>query len=119
MDFADVGRTGKRLVDHPVLGPLNEAPTIEITFDGRSIAARADDTVAVALLAVGARVFRTMPKTGEQRGGYCFVGRCSDCLVVIDGEPNQMACRIQVREGMRIQRQVGIGTGTQSGEASS
>lgn len=102
----------RRIRHHPVLGPGVEREAIPFTIDGQLAEARDGDTVAAALLAVGCRVFRTMPRTGEARGGYCFIGRCTDCLMIIDGEPNQMACQTIVREGMRIERQHGLGAWT-------
>jgi predicted molibdopterin-dependent oxidoreductase YjgC len=35
------------------------------------------------------------------------MGVCFECLVEIDGVPNQQGCLAQVREGMRIERQLG------------
>jgi sarcosine oxidase subunit alpha len=65
--------------------------------------------VAVALLAAGVRVFRTMPDSGEQRGGFCFAGRCADCLMVIDERNGVRACTTPVREGMAVRTQQGHG----------
>jgi predicted molibdopterin-dependent oxidoreductase YjgC len=36
-----------------------------------------------------------------------MMGVCFDCLVVIDGRPNQQACMVTVRDGMRVERQQG------------
>ena len=36
-----------------------------------------------------------------------MMGVCFECLVVIDGVPNQQACMIEARDGMRIERQLG------------
>lgn len=106
-------RTGvcSRIVDHPVLGRLPDAESIALTFDGVGIPARAGETIAAALLAAGVRVFRTMPRSGEARGGYCMVGRCSDCLVLVDGRPSVRACVTPVRAGMRVSTQCGLGAG--------
>jgi predicted molibdopterin-dependent oxidoreductase YjgC len=100
----------RRIVDHRILGPPAPAPEIVFTFEGRAIQARTGEPIAAALLAAGERVFRTMPKTGEARGGYCFVGRCADCLVVVDGEPNVMACLTPICAGMTVVRQRGPGS---------
>ena len=78
-------------------------------FDGAAISACATDTVASALIAAGYRVFTTAPQDGSARGGFCFVGRCSDCLMVIDGQPGTMACMTPVQEGMSVETQVGLG----------
>lgn len=82
---------------------------VSFSFDGVPIVGRPGEPLAAALIAGGVRVFRTMPKTGEPRGGYCFVGRCADCLVIVDGVPNIRACLEPVREGMRVLPQHGLG----------
>ena len=113
----------RRVRDHPLLGPLPAAPEIPFTFDGRPIAARDGEPIAAALLAAGVRVFRTMPRSGAARGGWCMVGRCTDCLVVVDGQPNVRACIAPVVPGMRVATQRGLGQdawdpdGNQAGES--
>ena len=42
------------------------------------------------------------------RAPYCMIGVCFDCLMKIDGEPNRQACLVTVKEGMKIERQVGV-----------
>jgi len=83
--------------------------TLQFNFDGAAITACDTDTVASALIAAGHRIFAHTSQDGSARGGYCFVGRCSDCLMVIDGQPGTMACMTPVREGMRVETQIGLG----------
>jgi predicted molibdopterin-dependent oxidoreductase YjgC len=99
-----------RILDHPDLEELPLARTVSISIDGREINALEGEPIAAALLVNGIRVFRTMPKTGEARGGYCMIGRCSDCLMQVDGELNVRVCVTLVREGMRIETQHGVGS---------
>ena len=99
----------RRVRDHPLLGPLPAAAEVPFTFDGRPIAARDGESIAAALLAAGVRVFRTMPRSGAARGGWCMVGRCTDCLVVVDGQPNVRACVTPVVREMRVATQRGLG----------
>ncbi len=80
---------------------------IAVLIDGEPIPAREGDTVAAALLAAGRLACRTTPVGGTPRGPYCMMGVCFDCLVVIDGRPNQQGCLVAVREGMRIETQQG------------
>ena len=47
----------------------------------------------------------TNPSTGEKRGPHCLMGVCFDCMVEINGVPNQQGCMVPVEEGMRIRRQ--------------
>ncbi len=81
---------------------------VSFNFDGRELDAIDGEPIAVALLAAGVRVFRTTP-AGHPRGGFCFVGRCADCLMVVDGVPNTRACQTAIRAGMRVETQQGLG----------
>lgn len=97
-----------RIEHHPLLGPPSSPPAVAITFNGVEILARCDEPLIASLLAAGVRVLRTMPRTGEARGGYCMVGRCSDCMVIVDGVPNVRACATPVRAGMVVETQHGL-----------
>lgn len=110
----DVGAT--RITTHPILGDLPRVPLVELTFDGVAVAGRAGEPIAAALIAAGYRVLRTMPRFGDARGGYCMIGRCTDCLVVVDGLPNVPACRTPVSAGQVVRTQHGLGESA-SGEA--
>jgi predicted molibdopterin-dependent oxidoreductase YjgC len=99
----------ERIHDHPILGPLPHAPQVAFTVDGRIIEAREGEPVAAALIAAGVRVFRTMPRFGDARGGYCMVGRCTDCAMTVDGVPSVLACVTPVRAGMDVRTQHGLG----------
>jgi predicted molibdopterin-dependent oxidoreductase YjgC len=80
---------------------------IAMRFEDREIECRRGDMVAAALLAAGVVVQRTSVVSGEDRGPYCLIGNCFECLVEIDGVPNRQACLTPVREGMRVKRQRG------------
>ncbi|MFT4038017.1 MAG: (2Fe-2S)-binding protein, partial [Thermomicrobiales bacterium] len=82
---------------------------IGLTFEGQAIDAYPSDTIASALMAAGVRTFTVTEVAGEQRGGFCFVGRCADCLVIVDGQANQRACTTAVRDGMDVRIQRGHG----------
>lgn len=82
---------------------------ITFSFDGRELTGFADEPIVAALFANGVRVFRTMPKAGAARGGFCFTGRCSDCQMIVDGVPNVMACVTPLVAGMWVETQHGVG----------
>jgi len=63
--------------------------------------------VAAALLAANQRALRKTRFNNNERGVFCGIGVCFDCLVVIDGITNQRACLIEARQGMKVQTQVG------------
>jgi predicted molibdopterin-dependent oxidoreductase YjgC len=107
----------RRIRAHAILGDLPEVEAVTFTLDGRPFHAREGEPIAAALLAAGIRVFRTTPGSGEPRGGYCFVGRCADCLMTVDGILNIRACVTPVRQGMRVQTQHGLGSWEDVAEA--
>jgi D-hydroxyproline dehydrogenase subunit gamma len=63
-------------------------------------------SAAAAVLAAGFDSVRETPVDGCDRGPYCMMGVCFDCLAEIDGIANRQSCMIEVRPGMRINRQM-------------
>ena len=78
---------------------------VSINFEGMDLDVEKGQTVASALLVGGNMVFRSSVASGQPRGPYCMMGVCFECLIEIDGIPNQRACMIPVREAMKIKRQ--------------
>jgi len=99
----------RRVIDHPVLGPAARRSRVTILFAGEPVEAFAGEPVAAALLAAGVRVFRTTSKRREPRQLFCGIGRCTDCVMIVDGQPNVRTCVTPVREGMRVEVQHGRG----------
>ena len=87
--------------------PDSAPASVELWVDGHPIMAREGDTVAAALLAAGYLACRTTPISGSPRGPYCMMGICFDCLVSVDGVPNQQACLTRVRANMQVGLQQG------------
>jgi predicted molibdopterin-dependent oxidoreductase YjgC len=83
--------------------------TGHLSFDGRRVRVEPDQTVAAALWAAGVRSWRTTRETGAPRGIFCGIGVCFDCLVTIDGAPNQRACLVPARPDMVVTTQLGTG----------
>lgn len=61
------------------------------------------EPIAVALWAQGIRVLRVTSVRAEPRGIFCALGRCTDCVMTVDGRPNVRTCVTAVSEGMRIE----------------
>lgn len=83
------------------------AELVTITFEGQALQVPAGETVLASVMAAGMGYNRTSPISGGHRAGYCQMGVCFECLMEIDGIPNQQACSIQVKEGMVVNRQEG------------
>jgi len=79
--------------------------TVSIIFEGKNIDVELGQTVASALLVCGNTFFRSSIVSGQPRAPYCMMGVCFECLLEINGIPNQRACMIPVREAMKIKRQ--------------
>lgn len=75
-------------------------------FEGEKLLVRKGLNVAAALLEANIKQFRQSPISGENRAPFCMMGVCFDCLITIDGLPNQQACMIEVCEGMLVERQL-------------
>ncbi len=80
--------------------------TVTIILDGRPETVPAEVSVAAAVLSTGAKQTRVSPITGEPRSPFCLMGVCYECLMEIDGKKDQQACQMEVREGMKINRQM-------------
>ncbi len=104
----------RRVTEHPIL-ELEKKAEVPIVVDGKTLFAREGETVAAALLANGIRVFRHTAKRHEPRGLFCGIGQCTDCVMEIDGVPNQRTCMTIVRDGMQVRTQVGNGRGAGDG----
>ncbi len=81
-----------------------------VGLGGRLLTAREGQTVAAVLSEAGIRVFR-QTATGKPRGLFCGMGVCFECLVTVDGVPDQRACITPVRPEMEIELQVGSDDG--------
>lgn len=87
----------------------NNSDAVSIDFEGTRLNVPAGITVAAAVMGfTGQKHIRHSPVNGEPRAPYCFMGVCHECLMEINGIPNQQACIIEVKDGMRIKRQTGM-----------
>jgi predicted molibdopterin-dependent oxidoreductase YjgC len=91
-----------RVSKHPVLGDASPGRHVTIWLDGEPLAAVEGEPIAAALLAHGRRVFRRTPRFSEPRGVFCGIGRCTDCIMTVDGVPNVRTCVTPVRDGMVV-----------------
>lgn len=85
----------------------SEKPAITLQVEGKSIVARAGDTLAMALLNAGVTPFRQTPVSDKPRAPLCLMGVCFDCLVEVDGQQNVQSCMLEVKEGMKVLLQHG------------
>ncbi len=94
----------RRLPD-PAGDELRRSESIEFRFDGRRHNGLGGDTIASALAADGVDVLSRSFKYHRPRGVLCAAGRCPNCLVDVDGEPNVRACVTPISPGIRVRSQ--------------
>src|SRR3954469_8685536 len=98
-----------RIEQHVLLGETPASELVSFSFHGIPMTGRSGEPLFAALLANGVRVLRTMPHTDEARGGFCLVGRCADCMLIVDGAPNVRACETPLHPDMGVETQRGLG----------
>nr|WSX49271.1 (2Fe-2S)-binding protein [Streptomyces sp. NBC_00974] len=85
------------------------AETWLLRFDGRELLAHEGQSIAAVLWSAGILAWRTTRETAAPRGAFCGIGSCYDCLVTVNGRPNQRACLVPARPGDRVATQEGTG----------
>ena len=89
-----------------MLGNFNEASVL-FSFENQEVKARVGQSVAAALLANNIRTLR-IDEAGNPKGLLCGIGYCFECRCVIDDQPDQRACMVEAKPGMRVRRQQGL-----------
>ena len=96
-----------RITEHPVLGVPEKNNLVTFLFDGKEIQGYEDEPIAAALKAAGILKHRETTKQHKPRGIFCAIGRCTDCVMVVDGVPNTRTCITPLKAGMIVQTQYG------------
>lgn len=104
-----------RIINHPILGEEKPAKEVQIFVDGKPIVAREGEMIACALVANGIYINRYTMNKHKPRGIYCAIGRCTDCIMTVDGLPNIRTCVTEVKDGMIITSQEGTGIWKEEG----
>lgn len=97
-----------RITEHPVLGSSPEGKKVTFYYDDKPLEGYEGEPIATALKENGVSVHRYTKKNHEPRGIFCAIGRCTDCVMIVDGVPNIRTCITPLKEGMRVQTQYGV-----------
>lgn len=82
------------------LGETERAP-VGIRIDGASVSCLAGDTLLTAMLLNG-RVLRHSEFGDGPRAGFCNMGACQDCWLILSSGERVRACTTEVRDGMVV-----------------
>lgn len=97
-----------RIKEHPILGEQEKGKKVSFTFDGETVEGYEGEPIAAALKAAGVMVHRYTAREHKPRGIFCAIGRCTDCVMVVDGKPNIRTCVTPLKEGMDVKTQYGV-----------
>jgi len=98
-----------RIENHPILGKPSRGKEVSIVVDGQKIYAFEGEMIASALIAAGMKHLRFTSKKKEPRGVFCAIGRCTDCVMEVNGRPNVRTCMTSIEADMVIKTQEGLG----------
>ena len=77
--------------------------SIRIAVDGAEVAGREGQTIAGVLIAAGRRTWRTAD--GAERGVFCGIGVCQDCILTVNGVEGVRACQRAASAGDVVERE--------------
>lgn len=101
-------KENRRIEQHPILGTYEKGRQVTFLYNGKPLQGYEGEPIAAALKAAGVQVFRYTRKRKEPRGIFCAIGRCTDCVMVVDGKPNTRTCITPLKEGMTVETQYGV-----------
>jgi predicted molibdopterin-dependent oxidoreductase YjgC len=81
-----------------------DRPPLSFAVDEEAISARQGDTLLTAMLAAGLGHVRRSEFGDGERAGFCWMGACQDCWVLVEGRGTLRACTTLAEPGMRVIR---------------
>lgn len=97
-----------RIKEHPIL-KYQHGKKVKFWFNGKELEGFDNEPIAAALVASGVKVFSKSIKYHRPRGFFCAIGKCSSCLLKVNGIPNVRTCVTKLEEGMKVEIQKGKG----------
>lgn len=97
-----------RIEEHPILGKQEKGRLVSFTFDGQTLHGFEGEPIAAALKAEGVMTHRYTKKEHKPRGIFCAIGRCTDCVMIVNGKPNVRTCVTPLEENMEVKTQYGV-----------
>ncbi|MBN2599982.1 MAG: FAD-dependent oxidoreductase [Candidatus Thermoplasmatota archaeon] len=98
-----------RIQAHPIID-FKKRKKIPFYYQKKRIIGEQGDTIASALHAAGIKTLTTSLKYGSPRGFFCGIGKCSSCLMRVNGVPNVRTCIVPLKEGIIVEMQDKLAT---------
>jgi sarcosine oxidase subunit alpha len=93
-----------RIREHPVID-FPKRRKLRFRYDKKELEGEEGDTIASALHAAGVRTLTKSLKYDSPRGFFCGIGKCSSCLMRVNGIPNVRTCIAPLKEGISVEMQ--------------
>jgi sarcosine oxidase subunit alpha len=93
-----------RIRSHPIID-FRKRKELPFYYQKKEIIGEEGDTIASALHAAGVRTLTTSLKYESPRGFFCGIGKCSSCLMRVNGVPNVRTCIAPLKEGILVEMQ--------------
>lgn len=97
-----------RIEEHPILEKIEKGKLVSFELDGNTMEGYEGEPIAVALRAAGVMTHIHTSKYHKPRGIFCAIGRCTDCVMIVDDKPNVRTCVTPLKQGMKVQTQYGV-----------
>jgi len=93
-----------RIKKHPIL-EFEYGKKIPFYFNLKKMEGYPSDTIASALHANGVKTFTRSLKYNRPRGFFCGIGKCSSCLMRVEGVPNVRTCIAPLKKDIHVEMQ--------------
>ena len=84
-----------------ILDYFERGKKVKITVNEKILEAFEGECLSVVLFISNYKNLRLSPKKKENRGMFCMMGSCQECVVLLDGK-KVTSCNIFIKEGMVI-----------------
>jgi len=99
---------GVRIRSHPIID-FKKRKELPFYFEKKKFVGEEGDTIASALHAAGVKTLTKSLKYDSPRGFFCGIGKCSSCLMRVNGVPNVRTCIAPLKEGITVEMQDKLG----------
>jgi sarcosine oxidase subunit alpha len=93
-----------RIKNHPIIN-FTYKKKISFNFNNKKITGYESDCIASALHAQGIKILTKSLKYDLPRGFFCGIGKCSSCLMRVNGIPNVRTCIVPLKQGINVEMQ--------------
>jgi sarcosine oxidase subunit alpha len=93
-----------RIKNHPIID-FEHKKKISFTFNNKKMTGFESDCIASALHAQGVKILTKSLKYDSPRGFFCGIGKCSSCLMRVNGIPNVRTCIAPLKQNVKVEMQ--------------